>query len=56
MCWREWFQVKMIRFGLEAPMKRMKVLGVGQIALLSITPHGEEDNQATGVGMRTALR
>ena len=48
--------MKMIRFGLEAPMKRKRVLGVGQIALLSITPHGEEDNQATGVGMRTAWR
>ena len=45
----------MIRYGSEVLIKMKSALGVGQIALLLISHHGEENNQATG-GMRTAWR
>ena len=46
----------MIRYGSEVLIKMKSALGVGQIALLSITPHGEENNQTTVAGMSTAWR
>ena len=45
----------MIRYGSAALIKMKRVLGVGQIALLSISHHGEANNQATR-GMKTAWR
>ena len=55
MFWTEWTYMVMIRYGSEVLIKMKSALGVGQIALFSISPHGEGNNQATG-GMRTAWR